>query len=147
MPHSGRSVNITQYRQTQHKVGSSHRWSNGIKTDLVENVETPRADCQSAVACQAAPQLAPPPSSEERRLRRHPCHLWHNSLVPYRSSLAAMVSMVRDGAISPLELVDAHLRQIARRNPSINAFVTVLADPARETARALERSDPRGLLH
>ena len=55
--------------------------------------------------------------------------------------------MVREGAISPLELVDAHLRRIEARNPSINAFVTVLADEARETARALERSGTRGLLH
>ena len=58
-----------------------------------------------------------------------------------------MVSMVREGAISPLELVEAHLRRIEERNPSINAFVTVLADEARETARALERSGTRGLLH
>ncbi len=58
-----------------------------------------------------------------------------------------MVSMVRDGVISPLELVDAHLRQIEKRNPSINAFVTVLAEQARDTARALEHSDTRGLLH
>ncbi len=58
-----------------------------------------------------------------------------------------MVSMVRDGAISPLELVDAHLRQIERRNPSINAFVAVLAEQARATARALERSETRGMLH
>src|SRR6478752_6313693 len=63
--------------------------------------------------------------------------LWHNSLVPYRSSLCLMVSMVREGAISPLELVDAHLRRIEARNPAINAFVTVLAEEARETARAL----------
>jgi Asp-tRNA(Asn)/Glu-tRNA(Gln) amidotransferase A subunit family amidase len=58
-----------------------------------------------------------------------------------------MVSMVREGAISPLELVEAHLQRIEARNPSINAFVTVLADEARETARALERSGTRGLLH
>ena len=55
-----------------------------------------------------------------------------------------MVSMVRGGLISPLELVDAQLMQIEKRNPSINAFVTVLADAARETARALERSGARG---
>ena len=73
--------------------------------------------------------------------------LWHNSLVPYRSSLCLMVSMVREGAISPLELVEAHLRRIEERNPSINAFVTVLAEEAREAARALERSGTRGLLH
>jgi Asp-tRNA(Asn)/Glu-tRNA(Gln) amidotransferase A subunit family amidase len=58
-----------------------------------------------------------------------------------------MVSMVREGAISPLELLDAHLRRIEERNPSINAFVTVLADEAREAARGLERSDMHGLLH
>ena len=58
-----------------------------------------------------------------------------------------MVSMVRDGVLSPLELVDAHLRQIEKRNPSINAFVTVLAEAARDTARALERGGARGLLH
>src|SRR5260370_21685229 len=58
-----------------------------------------------------------------------------------------MVSMVRDGVISPLELVDAHLQRIEERNASINAFVTVLAEEARDTARALEHSDTRGLLH
>ncbi len=55
--------------------------------------------------------------------------------------------MVRDGAISPLELVDAHLAQIAARNSEINAFVMVLAEEARERARALERGDRRGLLY
>jgi Asp-tRNA(Asn)/Glu-tRNA(Gln) amidotransferase A subunit family amidase len=58
-----------------------------------------------------------------------------------------MASMVRDGAISPVELVDAHLAQIAARNPEINAFVMVLGEEARERARALERGDQRGLLY
>src|ERR1035441_2957294 len=52
--------------------------------------------------------------------RESPPHLWHNSLVPCRSSLCLMVSIVRDGVVSPLELVDAHLRQIEKRNPSID---------------------------
>jgi Asp-tRNA(Asn)/Glu-tRNA(Gln) amidotransferase A subunit family amidase len=51
--------------------------------------------------------------------------------VPYRSSLSLMVSLVRDGVVSPLELVDAHLEQIARRNPELNAFVEVFDEPAR----------------
>jgi len=59
--------------------------------------------------------------------------------------------MVRDGAISPVELVDAHLRQIERRNPELNAFVMVLADQARKEARAAEaaviRGEPLGMLH
>ena len=58
-----------------------------------------------------------------------------------------MVSLVRDGVISPLELVDAHLEQIAHRNPDLNAFVSVFDEAAREEARALSRGDWRGLLH
>jgi amidase len=62
-----------------------------------------------------------------------------------------MVSLVRDGMISPSELVEAHLRQIADRNPSLNAFVIVLAEQAMEEARvresAIARGEPLGLLH
>src|SRR5438874_6375374 len=58
-----------------------------------------------------------------------------------------MAAMVRERAISPLELVDAHLRQIELRNPAINAFVRVFADEARDRARALERGDVRGVLY
>src|SRR5688500_3288912 len=62
-----------------------------------------------------------------------------------------MATMVRDGAISPSELLESHLRQIEARNPALNAFVTVLADRAREEARACEaalvRGQPLGLLH
>ncbi len=61
-----------------------------------------------------------------------------------------MVSMVREGAISPLELVEAHLKQIEARNPLVNAFVTVLADEALAAARqceaALRSGEPLGLL-
>src|SRR5947209_9813696 len=62
-----------------------------------------------------------------------------------------MVSMVRDGVVSPSELVRAHLEQIERINPRINAFVFVQAEEAlaearqRETAAA--RGEPLGLLH
>jgi amidase len=58
-----------------------------------------------------------------------------------------MVSLVRDGAISPLELVDAHLGQIAHRNPELNAFVEVFDEQARLEAGRLTRGDWRGLLH
>src|ERR1700681_2654452 len=43
MPYSGRSVNRTQYRQTQMRVRDSPSTSNRIKTNLDENVETPGA--------------------------------------------------------------------------------------------------------
>jgi len=58
-----------------------------------------------------------------------------------------MVSLVRDGAISPLELVDAHLGQIAHLNPELNAFVQVFDEAAREEARLLSRGEWRGSLH
>jgi Asp-tRNA(Asn)/Glu-tRNA(Gln) amidotransferase A subunit family amidase len=61
-----------------------------------------------------------------------------------------MVSMLREGAISPVELVEAHLRQIERLNPSLNAFVAVLAESALEEARARKQARlggrPMGLL-
>jgi Asp-tRNA(Asn)/Glu-tRNA(Gln) amidotransferase A subunit family amidase len=58
-----------------------------------------------------------------------------------------MVQLVRDGVISPLELVDAHLGQIAHRNPELNAFVEVFDEQARAQAAALSRGERRGLLH
>jgi len=61
-----------------------------------------------------------------------------------------MADMVREGAISPVELVQAHLRQIERRNPSINAFVSVFAEQALAEARrrehSLARREQTGLL-
>ncbi|HZT33798.1 MAG TPA: amidase family protein [Bryobacteraceae bacterium] len=71
--------------------------------------------------------------------------------MPYRSSLCLMASLVRERAISPVELVEAHLRQIESRNPEINAFVVVLAEEARAAARCAEEAvthgEPLGLLH
>jgi Asp-tRNA(Asn)/Glu-tRNA(Gln) amidotransferase A subunit family amidase len=71
--------------------------------------------------------------------------------MPYRSSLCLMASLIRERALSPLELLDAHLAQIARSNPRLNAFVSVLHETAREEARragsALMRGDCLGLLH
>lgn len=62
-----------------------------------------------------------------------------------------MVSMVRDGIVTPSELVDAHLRQIEAANPKSNAFVHVQAEQARAEAREREariaRGEPLGLLH
>lgn len=55
--------------------------------------------------------------------------------MPHRLSLSEMVQAIRERKISPLELVDAHLRQIESCNPRINAFIRVLGDEAREAAR------------
>ncbi len=62
-----------------------------------------------------------------------------------------MVSMVREGAVSPSELVRAHLQQIANRDPGLNAFTVLFAETATEEARAREEAsahgEPMGLLH
>src|SRR5579863_1992034 len=71
--------------------------------------------------------------------------------MPHRSSLCLMATMVRERQISPVELVDAHLRQIAAHNPRINAFVVLLEEQARAAAKqaeaAIARDEPLGLLH
>jgi Asp-tRNA(Asn)/Glu-tRNA(Gln) amidotransferase A subunit family amidase len=58
-----------------------------------------------------------------------------------------MASLVRDGAVTPTELVEEHLRQIEKRNPKINAFVAVRAEEALAEARALDPGDARGMLY
>jgi amidase len=66
-------------------------------------------------------------------------------------SLQQMCAGVRQRAISPVELVEAHLRRIDKVNPKIHAFVVVTADRALEEARAAEsavaRGDSLGALH
>ncbi len=62
-----------------------------------------------------------------------------------------MASMVRERRISPVELLDAHYRQIAAHNAGINAFVILLEEQARAAAKRAEdavmHGDELGLLH
>lgn len=58
------------------------------------------------------------------------------------------IAMVRSGEISVCELAEAHIQQIARVNPQLNAFADFDAERVREQARRLdEMPEPRGLLH
>src|SRR5580700_10480842 len=50
----------------------------------------------------------------------------------------SMAEQIREKRISPVELVDAHLAQIERLNPKLNAFVQVDAERARRAAREAE---------
>jgi amidase len=65
----------------------------------------------------------------------------------HRLPLVEMVSLVRSGTLSSLELVSAHLDQIERRNPHLNAFTILMADQARQSARRADQGLKTGLLH
>jgi len=53
--------------------------------------------------------------------------------------------MLSAGDVSSVELVQAHLEQIDRLNPSVNAIVTLVADRALDTARQADEEHARGM--
>ncbi len=61
-----------------------------------------------------------------------------------RLSATAMAEMVRSRRISPVELIEAHLRRIEQLNPKLNAFVHVDPDRALAEARTLESAVMQG---
>ena len=68
-----------------------------------------------------------------------------------RKSAVELASLIAARAVSPVEVLDAHLATIARVNPKLNAIVTLVADAAREQAQTAEaavmRGDKLGALH
>lgn len=54
-------------------------------------------------------------------------------------SIERTARLLQRKEISPLDLVNAALERIERLNPSINAFLTIVADRARKQARLAER--------
>jgi amidase len=69
----------------------------------------------------------------------------------WRKPAHELAALIRKRKISPVELLDAQLGAIERLNPELNAIVTLVADKAREGARAAEqavmRGDKTGALH
>ncbi len=70
----------------------------------------------------------------------------------FESLTLAQISMrILAGTLSPVDVVEACLARIERLNPTLNAFLTVLAEDARREARqaeeALERGEDWGPLH
>jgi amidase len=58
------------------------------------------------------------------------------------------LELVQSGRISVVELAEAHIRQIERLNPALNALVDFDADRVRAQARVLDAvKTPRGALH
>ena len=66
--------------------------------------------------------------------------------MPHRLGLTEIAELIRQRKLSPLEIVDAHLSQIERQNPKLNAFVTLFSDQVRQSARAAENATERGAL-
>lgn len=59
-------------------------------------------------------------------------------------SATRLARLIREKEVSPVEVVEAHVRRIEEVNPALNAFVTTVFDRAREEARAAEASLSRG---
>jgi aspartyl-tRNA(Asn)/glutamyl-tRNA(Gln) amidotransferase subunit A len=68
-----------------------------------------------------------------------------------QKSIKELASLIRNKEISPVELVEECLQQIKETEPSINAFITVLADKAMEDAVTAEqeimKGNYKGVLH
>jgi amidase len=68
-----------------------------------------------------------------------------------RKTAVELASLIACKALSPVEVLDAHLATIARVNPKLNAIVTLVADAARQLAEnaeaAVMRGDKLGALH
>jgi len=69
----------------------------------------------------------------------------------YYDSLGSVCARIKSGALSSVEVTETLLERIARLDPSLHAYVMVLADEALAQARALDQSsasgEPLGALH
>ena len=68
-----------------------------------------------------------------------------------RKSARELARLIRTRAVSPVEVLDAHLEVIEALNPKLNAIVTLVADQARDRARQAEaavmKGEPLGPMH
>ena len=55
-----------------------------------------------------------------------------------RKTAHELAALIKSRAVSPVEVLDAHLAVIERVNPKLNAIVTLAAEAARASARAAE---------
>src|SRR5215469_10990101 len=62
------------------------------------------------------------------------------------SSSTQLAAAIREGHVSATEVLEAHLAQIERYNPALNAIVTMDVEHAREQAREADKAMARGEL-
>ena len=60
------------------------------------------------------------------------------------SSTTQLAAAIRAGHVSAIEVLEAHLAQIATRNPALNAIVTMDAERAYERAQEADEALARG---
>ncbi|MFE5740259.1 amidase [Streptomyces celluloflavus] len=63
----------------------------------------------------------------------------------WKMTARAQAAAVRDGAVTAVELVDAHLERIAEVNPAVNAVTQLLAERARAEATKVDRQHAAGV--
>ena len=56
----------------------------------------------------------------------------------YYDSIGELGRRIREKSVSPVEVVESCLKRIETLNPTLNAFITVMADDARDQAKAAE---------
>ena len=61
-----------------------------------------------------------------------------------RKSARELARLVRTRAVSPVEVLDAHLAAITAINPKLNAIITLAAEEARDRARLAESAVMKG---
>ena len=68
-----------------------------------------------------------------------------------RETACTLRDLIASGEVGPVEVLDAHLDAIERRNPGLNAIVTLATEAAREAAQSAEAmvqaGKPLGPLH
>lgn len=68
----------------------------------------------------------------------------------YYQDASSLAQMIRNGEVSPVEVITAHLERIAAIDPQINSIVTIAADAldaAKKAEAAMLRGDRLGPLH
>jgi aspartyl-tRNA(Asn)/glutamyl-tRNA(Gln) amidotransferase subunit A len=63
----------------------------------------------------------------------------------YYDSIGELSARIQDQTVSPVDVVEACLKRIERLNPTLNAFITVMADAARDQAKAAKAEIRAGL--
>ena len=62
----------------------------------------------------------------------------------YFESAKSLADLIRRKKVSAREVLEAHLKQIERVNPKVNAIVTLVPDQALETAKLCDEAAARG---